>query len=979
MDFSVFLNKAYEMTSAKAIAADSADEGFGMLDGRVVKGTEGDVRNIDFASARDSFIDAAVEKFGEKVRMDVAKLVNPHESERTKPLSARTILAVDKFLRGTTETVKRLADILNRAAASDVAPVTADDLGAALAGIDPALTSEYGPELDGLQLVAQSKFDVVLRMTGDEIANGMRTKGSMGMRCVQEAIKAQLDLADKLTELAGKLSAGFEAVESLRDRALARATEINCVAFELADISERLANNEQVGDVNEQKLNETAAKLLSEKALSMHGNAEAVAAVEEKLAPLMLRVEAIKAGAESGTGVNFSEAKKIIAEIDVAKSALQTAAKDGIKYDNGVWRPNAKFLESVVKMLDETAADVHAITDNFVRKALQCVKSQYLFDAANVKLLDEKSMSPQCAAFFADIKDELPAVKKMAKVYGELRAAMDKLCENPTQGAFKALRSAVEAVEKCRQKNSADLSACRGFIDKLNIVFGHKRGKMSVRLSQRIMKLPPKVFNELEGIAKEFLPNRFGALISNYEPLARMVERCKHVMTVASEGPAAKGLKSDRLLELAVKGKLPIATVVGARAWGATEEMVDIDIADGNLVSCESLGAGQGNEVYKCTYRLSDGTEKQYVFKGEREGQTALGFLQGGKCGYSNLQSVVHLNAASRKVAVLLGTPDIVVDARVGCLHNQFGLFMELAPGVSFNDILTKDRSQKNGVVNPGFGPASRYAVAGKVEDKVRQGGLGDKEFRKLAGNFMRAGSDLEWNDWLTGQTDRHFGNYLVNIGDDQSVSLKAIDNDLSFPDWRLGMMKFRVRGAQLEALVSELAKGGFIEHPTYADLKKTYGDHEAFQFADDKSVVIDLSKVREITPMMKTSFGFQVLAKPAAISRRMYDRLMLLAEDPGIIRQTMAPHLSDAEVDAMMLRLQEMVEHAHNLKNKGRVLEDEQWQDYKVQDNIASEQKARRYVGSDRNRYSPDYYDSGIYVRDFVEVYKRPLPEIEA
>ncbi len=986
MDFNVFLSKAYEMMAANTLSAnpEQVTEGFGTLDGKIVKFSKGDEGKFDFKSTRQSFIEAAVAKFGEEFRKDIERFVNPSADDCTKPLSARTILAVDKYMQGSTETVKRLSDILNRAAAADVAPVSTDELDVALAEIDPKLARAYGPDLDGLQGVAQAKFEVFLGMTGDQIATGMRTKDSIGMRCVQEAIKAQLDLADKLTELAGKLSSGCEAVEALRDRALARATEINCVALELADISERRAKNEAVDARSEQKLNETAAKLLPEKALSMHGNDEAIAAVEKNLAPLMCRVAAIKAGAESGTGVNFSEAKKIIAEIDLAKSALNEAAKDGIKYDNGVWRPNAKFLESVVKMLDETAADVHALTDNFVRKALECVKDQYIYDFTNVKLLDEKSMSPRCAEFFAEYKDEISAAKKMAKAYADLRTAMDRLCANPTRDNLKALSSAVDAVEKTRKKNAYDISSCNYLITNLNILFGHAKGKMSVEIAQKIMSFSPDESKELEDIARELAPDRLGTLIARVDPLARMLERCKYVMNVAGNGPEAKALESDKLLDLAVKGKLPLATVVGARAWGATEDMVDIDITDANLVSCVPLGAGEGNEVFKCTYRFPDGTEKNYVFKGEREGQVALGSLQGGKCGYSNLQSVVHLNAASRKAAVLLGTPNIVVDARVGCLHNRFGLFMELAPGASFDDINKKDKSLSNKNLigknkpNLDFGSASKYAVVGKVNGNVRRGGLGDKEFRKLAGNFMRAGSDLEWNDWLTGQTDRHYGNYLVNIGKDQSVSLKAIDNDMAFPDWRLGMTKFRAYGRQLKNLIEFLAKDNFIEKPTYDAFKKAYGNHEAFQFADDGSVVIDLSKVREITPQMKLTFGFQVLAKPVAISRRMYDRLMRLAEEPESLRQSMAPHMSEAALDAMIVRLQEMVEHARELERRGRVLDDAQWQNYEMQDRLESEQTVQDYVGSDRYRYKADFYDSGIYVRDFAATYKRPLPEMQ-
>ncbi len=983
MDFSVFLSKAYEMTAANAAAGNTAHAplGVGMLDGKIMKVSAGDKRNFDFASARQSFIDAAVAEFGEGVRNDVEKIVNPSADDHSKPLSARTILTVDKYLQGSAETVKRLADILNRAAAVDVVAVSADDISGIMAGVDPNLADEYESALDGLQGVAQAKFDVFLRMTGAEVADGMRTKGSMGMRCVQEAIKAQLDLADKLTELAGKLSSGADAVESMRDRALARATEINCVACELADISERLEKNEAVDELSAQKLNETAAKLLPEKALSMHGNADAIAAFEKKIAPLMCRVEAIKAGAANGTGVNFSEAKKIIAEIDLAKSALNAAAKDGIASDGGVWKPNAKFLEAVEKVLDETAADIHSLTDGYVSKALGCITRQYTFDYSKLKLFNMAGMSQECRDFFARYTDELEAANRMAQAYAGLRSAMEKLSANPTKGNLKAVMTAVGEVDSCRYDNWDNIRKCLTLMSHLNTFFGRidNAGSAPKKLVDTLGKLPNGALDEISAIAEELLPNRFGTVIALRDTLDRMVARCTFVMSAAGTDSPSKAVESDRLLELALKGSLPMATVVGAKAWGATDDMVDIGITDANLVNCERLGAGQGNEVYKCTYRLPDGTEKSYVFKGEREGEVAMKRLQGTKCGYDDMESVVHLNAASRKAAILLGTPNIIVDTKVGCVHGTFGLFMELAPGASLDDICNKDSSLSTGRADGKYGKMSRMAVAGKLDvNRVRHGGLDPVKFRKLAGNFMRAGSDLEWNDWLTGQTDRHFGNYLVEFGDDQSVSLKAIDNDMAFPDWRLGMMKFRASDDQLDALLTRLKRNGFIDEATLNSMKAKYGNHEAFQFNGDGSVVIDLSKVRELTEVMKEAFGFQVVVKPTAISRRMYDRLMILAEDPEILRQSMAPHLSKSAIDAMILRLNEMVEHARELKNKGRVLEDKDWQDYNIQDSLAIEQSARKYTGSDGKRYSAHFYDRGIFIRDFFATYGRPLPKMQ-
>ena len=78
----------------------------------------------------------------------------------------------------------------------------------------------------------------------------------------------------------------------------------------------------------------------------------------------------------------------------------------------------------------------------------------------------------------------------------------------------------------------------------------------------------------------------------------------------------------------------------------------------------------------------------------------------------------------------------------------------------------------------------------GLPEDKRKA--LADDDYAKVVGGLMRQTSRLEWFDLITGQGDRHGGNYFVEVDPrDFTVTLKGIDNDASFPAYRKGLRTF--------------------------------------------------------------------------------------------------------------------------------------------------------------------------------------------
>ncbi len=437
-------------------------------------------------------------------------------------------------------------------------------------------------------------------------------------------------------------------------------------------------------------------------------------------------------------------------------------------------------------------------------------------------------------------------------------------------------------------------------------------------------------------------------------------DRLKSMRELLKEGKIPAGYKSDKMLALLLNGRLDLKTVALARAWGATDDMVDPEISDKNLLGVEELGEGQVNVVRLCRYKGLDGTEKKYVFKPELEADIGFKSLTAGAAGYRDVEVAAHINVAAKKAAMALGTPGAVTGVKVGCLNGEFGMFMEVAKGVSFEKMGNKAR-----------------AFVSKMSPT---------QFFTYSVNYMRAASDLEWNDLLTGQSDRHWGNYLMAVDDELNVSVKGIDNDFAFPSWRVGMTRFRFSGDMIERLSNRLKhekcryKGG----STVADFEADFKHDQSFEFdPDGESFTIDVSKLkfddesnfrrrtaRQLAVAIRNAVGTHVMAKPASINKVVFDNLMRLNENRDEFVKTLDPHIGEAGIEAMLLRLDDMVAHAKYLEGKGRVMREEDWQKKDLVKSIVEEQIPEDMRKCSKDELMKHYYRLGIYQRDFQAFY---------
>lgn len=931
ISFNSFVSKAYELAPQGAGSKDSSAN-VGLLDGHVVKVGFFDRWKVDVAETKRQFVESALAQFGPgvdkvKMRAELEKMV---EGGSKTPLSARMIISVSEFVGKNTSTINRLASILNRAAANDCRRVSlkniSDIFQTSLAPLGVKKELEKQMNLTELVDKADQAMTEVSSYTGRQIGEAMAGKGDKAVRDnIEKAVQKLYEIGNELHKIDREATADIPGLAEARDLAYRRATELNRIANELG----ALCADDAPAKDKEAKLNAKAARLMAGVSLEMHGTEQALSHIEQNLRPLLDRVDAIKFGV-SGDGINW-DATKLLADLTAAKDAFENAARNGIdvspdKSGKEVLRPNPTLLAEVGRLLDKAIADVTAITQDQIKVMIQSTVQAVCPDLNATSLMMDSSLS-----------DGFPGHSEVESLSEKLRTVRDRAeayAQSPNDDSkLNALREAVDEVSGYCRKNATELEA---FLKEANDWANEPATQ-------------PKEAQAL----KEFLATSFGRGLDGFRSMVeKLPARCQAFRDAVDRAPLAASLKNDGLLKLALEGRIDMPTLAGARGWGATEDMIDANISDANLATMTPLSHGVFNQVYLCTYRQPDGTMKSYVFKDEINGEHGFPESRGMCEGYSQLQSVVHLNAATRKIGELLGTPELCVDTKVGCLHGRFGLFMEVAPGQSINDMLLKPGKD--------YGDAARNKV----------GALPPEQKRVLRGKMMRATVDLAWNDWLSGQCDRHNGNFLFSVGGDQSFTLKGVDNDMSFSTWRLGMTKFHLVGRHLEEFLYSLADQGIIRSPTMNALR-AIADIEKVKIApDNRSVTVELSEAAFLADAVHAAIGFQSLHKPMLISRPMYQRLKQLEADPSQLDRILGPHVPPEAIEVTKLRLKDMVAHADSLVARKRVLSDEVWMNESFQRKYEHEGRLiprwANVKGSRTSAFKSNYASSlGRYYQD--------------
>ena len=351
-----------------------------------------------------------------------------------------------------------------------------------------------------------------------------------------------------------------------------------------------------------------------------------------------------------------------------------------------------------------------------------------------------------------------------------------------------------------------------------------------------------------------------------------------------------------------------LSLLLETRINGGNDANVNSQFCDANLVSSVKLGSGSVNTVYKMTYKMEDGSTKDFVFKPDITGRAGLeGLLIGDYSSYKNTQQTVKLNAATSDVAEFLGLGRFV-GKTYATLHNgQYGLLMEMAPG--------KEAAQYEGELNK------------EIRQKFWK--------REIVGKLAKELNDLRWLDIATGQGDRHNHNYLLDFGTDgKTPKVTGIDNDMCFTTYLIGVGKFKVDHTQdrYETFLSQLREACTTKNPRKP--QDSFFDQAKYDSLikeiENNNFVVDVKNApNEVLYAVRMGFGFHSITTPKQMSRGLHDKLVALTDEQILkLAEKLNTNVDDPNaVDATVQRLKDMREIAKEYERDGKIVEDTAWE----------------------------------------------------
>ena len=726
------------------------------------------------------------------------------------------------------------------------------------------------------------------KKTGETVWSGSFWGMSAAAKAVKAAIEAQQTLSAELgrfnDRLAGNKQVGAalqDAFTELQFQCDRRASEIDSVVFRMYALAQKdVARGAAADPRTRALLDATFRELMPREAILMHGTAEAFeklnANLAEQMRPLAEKLDAF--AADGSRALGREEILGLQRDMETMKNAIANVRANGMATGDGsIVEVDKSLLDEMERVLSDAAERIANARDVAVKGA----RGAFLEELKAV-------LSPQNA----------PG--------GDKAVASSQYAGNPVLIEFrKARKDLVTLIRDFAvgtlpmDQFEAMFNAC---IKKFRVgLFDNLEGALlSVGFDADASKQAAKTVRGLDFVKAQF------------KELMKSTEALKN----GGEDPALATGDVRRLL----LGDSSLSSLVEAKARGFKPGDVDPAADDSNVVESKTLGSGAAGT----TYLLTTKSDEELVFKPELDSRIGLGDLMLGKGkAYLNAQQTANLNLATQDTARAFGCEDVVVKYSVGSHNGQFGTFMEKAKGIPGSAF-----TRRSGSGGGGIPPAELHRIADPAEQA------------RIKGAIARKLNQLMWLDLVTGQGDRHWGNYFVHIDRaTHEVTVKGIDNDASFSALRIGLMKFSLNKRQTSLFQAQLKNACQKIHGKgwEAEYNRCLNDPAIVRNGD--TLTIDLAKAKSPEAKMAIipTVGLQTIALPEEIDQDFYDHLLAMDGDTAARRAflgSIAPRISPDALKAAEARLDEAIAHAKALKAKGKVYGTDQWQNQK---NIAA------------------------------------------
>ena len=763
------------------------------------------------------------------------------------------------------------------------------------------LSRKEASRLDSLAEDAAARLKALDRFSGRELAMALMQDRKTGetvwrgsfwglnpaAKAVKAAIEAQQTLSAELGRFNVRLAENGQVGADLQDaftelqfQCDRRASEIDSVVYRMYDLAQKdVAGGAAADPRNRALLHATFRELMPREAILMHGTAEAFEKLNAHLAAQMRPLaEKLDAFAANGSrALGREEILGLQRDMATMKNAIASVRANGIEVQGGRIEVDKSLLDAMERVLSDAAERIANAREIAVKRT----RGAFLEEL-------KAALSPENAPG----GDKVMASSRYAghPVLVEFRKARKDLVELIRDFAVGAL-----PMDQFDARFNPCITKFRtGLFDNLELAL------LEVGFDAAASKQVAKTVRGLDYVKAQF----------------KELMKSTEALRTGGEDPALATGDVRRLL----LGENSLSSLVEAKARGFKPGDVDPAADDSNVVESKTLGSGAAGT----TYLLTTKSGGKLVFKPELDSRIGLGDLMLGKGkAYANAQQTANLNLATQDTARAFGCEDVVVKYSVGSHNGQFGIFMEKAKGIPGCGFTRRSASGGGGIP-----PAELHRIADPAEQA------------KIKGAIARKLNQLMWLDLVTGQGDRHWGNYFVHIDRaTHEVTVKGIDNDASFSALRIGLMKFALNKRQTSLFEAHLKNACQKIHGKgwEAEYNRCLNDPAIVRNGD--TLTIDLAKAKSPEAKMAIipTVGLQTIALPEEIDQDFYDHLLAMDGDTAARRAflgSIAPRISPDALKAAEARLDEAIAHAKALKAKGKVYGTDQWQNQK---NIAA------------------------------------------
>ena len=264
------------------------------------------------------------------------------------------------------------------------------------------------------------------------------TKTEAG-KAIQAALGAQAALSEKLVSLVNNCKGlSDEAKEMLDSAAMVcdrRSCEIETLTMQFSQAVSRMRN----GDINtldaavRDRLDTKLFALMGEKAASMHGNAEALAKMQDRLAPLAKRLDDFTSKPDGNIASEAFASMRL--EFADAKEALATLARDGYKVGESRVLPDKEFMDAAKGILAQVEKRMEGARQKLAEAAIGSYVDSVFAPPKGVGIMDEK--------FRPLLRIVANGIAKMAAERKAILAAAREYAKDPSQANRDALDAAI--------------------------------------------------------------------------------------------------------------------------------------------------------------------------------------------------------------------------------------------------------------------------------------------------------------------------------------------------------------------------------------------------------------------------------------------------------------------------------------------------------------------------------------------------------